>query len=96
MRIGLCLRITYNELSLKIIKVNDVNGIEIAYPDLYYNECLMVHGFRSVIPLLDEMMKWVRILGKLESNNAVKFDVYMGCYPGQKSYINPAYYYSMS
>ncbi|MCD7451840.1 hypothetical protein HAX54_013553 [Datura stramonium] len=46
-----------NGLSLTITKVNDVsfvNGVEITYPDLYYNDWLVVHGLQSLIPLPDE------------------------------------------
>ncbi|KAM3323828.1 putative fasciclin-like arabinogalactan protein 20 [Capsicum chacoense] len=47
-----------NGLSLKITKVNDVsfvNGVEITYPDLYYNDWLVVHGLQRLIPLPDEI-----------------------------------------
>lgn len=47
-----------NGLNLKISKVNDVsfvNGVEITYPDLYYNDWLVVHGLQSLIPLPDEI-----------------------------------------
>ncbi|CAN4121715.1 unnamed protein product [Withania somnifera] len=47
-----------NGLNLKITKVNDVsfvNGVEITYPDLYYNDWLVVHGLQSLIPLPDEI-----------------------------------------
>ncbi|XP_015075895.1 putative fasciclin-like arabinogalactan protein 20 [Solanum pennellii] len=47
-----------NGLSLTITKVNDVsfvNGVEITYPDLYYNDWVVVHGLQSLIPLPDEI-----------------------------------------
>ncbi|MCE3217130.1 hypothetical protein HAX54_010508 [Datura stramonium] len=46
-----------NGLSFDDKKVNDVsfvNGVEITYPDLYYNDWLVVHGLQSLIPLPDE------------------------------------------
>ncbi|XP_059315498.1 putative fasciclin-like arabinogalactan protein 20 [Lycium ferocissimum] len=47
-----------NGFNLEIRKVNDVsfvNGVEISYPDLYYNDWLVVHGLQSMIPLPDEI-----------------------------------------
>ncbi|KAK4358389.1 hypothetical protein RND71_023999 [Anisodus tanguticus] len=47
-----------NGVSLEITKVNDVsfvNGVEISFPDLYYNDWVVVHGLQSLIPLPDEI-----------------------------------------
>ncbi|XP_016509289.1 putative fasciclin-like arabinogalactan protein 20 [Nicotiana tabacum] len=70
-----------NGFNMMIKKVNDVafvNGVEITYPDLYYNDWLVVHGLQSVIPLPDEIDEEMgENFGMGESNNAVNFDVSM-------------------